>query len=48
LILDGHLTGLYPETKKLRQQQLAPKGNGILMGVPGMTKEWKGEAVQMP
>jgi hypothetical protein len=25
-----------------------PKGKGILMGVPRMTKEWKGETVQMP
>ena len=29
-------------------KMLAPKGKGILMGVPGMTKEWKGETVQMP
>jgi hypothetical protein len=49
LILDGHIAGLFPENRKqLRCHRLAPKGKGILMGVPEMTQEWKGETVQMP
>jgi hypothetical protein len=34
--------------KQLSCHKLAPKGKGISMGAPGMTKEWKGETVYMP
>jgi hypothetical protein len=40
--------GFFRKAKGIPQHRLAPKGKGILMGVPAMTKEWKGETVQMP
>jgi predicted nucleotidyltransferase len=40
--------GFFRKQKTLRRTKLEPKGKGILMGVPGMTNEWKGETVQMP
>jgi hypothetical protein len=49
LILDGHVSGLLPENKKqFSWHKLAPKGKGISMGAPEMTKECKGETVYMP
>jgi hypothetical protein len=60
LILDGHVTGFFRKGKPTPLNRLAPKGKGILMGDPAciqkwisagrpaVTKEWKGETVQMP
>jgi hypothetical protein len=48
MILDHHVSRLLRKQKTTPRHRFAPKGKGILMGVPGMTQEWKGETVQMP